>query len=123
MADAVESYVSLQQEIKEIQLKRDFVKKAIIDYCQSEGLNRVYGNIHAITCKLIERTDFSEEEVKALLEPEGLWDKVLSFDPSRLKLLLADGEVAEDIKNRLETLKRIVPTHTQLWVKKLAEEE
>ena len=122
-ADAVESYVSLQQEIKELQLKLDDVKKAIIDFCQSEGLNRVFGSEHAITCKLMERTGFSEDEVRALLEPEGLWDRVLSFDQSRLKQLLADEEVTGDIKDRLETLRQIVSSRPQLWVKKLVEEE
>jgi len=123
VAELVESYVSLQQKIKEIQLERDDIREAIIDFCQSEGLSRVYGNVHAITYKLMERTVFSEEEVKALLEPEGLWDRVLSFDQARLKHILADGELTEDIKYRLEKLKRIVSTYPQLWAKKLAEEE
>ena len=53
-------------------------------------MNRVFGSDHEITYKLVERTGFSEDEVKAILEPEGLWEKVLAFDPSRLKQLLDD---------------------------------
>ena len=71
----------------------------------------------------MERTGFSEDEVRALLEPAGLWEKVLSFDQSQLKQLLADEEVAEDIRNRLKALRQVVSTHPQLWVKKLIEEE
>ena len=123
VADAVERYVSLQQEIKELQVKFDEVKQAIVAFCQKGALNRVHGSEHAITCKLIERAGFNEDEVRALLEPEGLWDNVLSFDQSRLKQFLADEAVAKDIKNRLEALRRVVSTRPQLWVKKLIEEE
>jgi len=123
VADAVEQYVSLQEQIKELQLKFNELKQTIISFCQTEGLNRVYGGEHAITYKLMEKTGFSEDEVRALLEPEGLWDRVLSLDQSRLKQLLSDEGMAKDIRNKLETLRQVISTYPQLWVKKLKEEE
>jgi len=123
IADAVEQYVSLREQIKELQLKLDELKQMIISFHQAEGLNRVYGSEHAITYKLVEMTGFNEDEVRVLLEPEGLWEGVLSLDQSRLKQLLAGEEVAENIRNKLEAMRRIVSTHPQLWVKKLREEE
>jgi len=48
----------------------------------------------------VEKTGFSEDEVRALLEPEGLWHKVLSIDQSRLKQLAADETVAKDIRDK-----------------------
>lgn len=122
-ADAVERYASLQKQIKELQLQLDEAKQTIINFCQSEGLKRVYGNEHAITYKLVERLGFSEDEARALLEPEGLWEKVLSLDQSRLKRLLTDEEVAEDVKNKLTALRQVISTSPQLWVKRLLEEE
>ena len=86
-------------------------------------MNRVFGTEHAITYKLLERTGFSEDEARTLLEPAGLWDSVLSLDQSRLKKLLADEGVAEDIKKRLKELRQVISTYPQLWVKRLAEEE
>ena len=122
-ADTVERYASLQKQIKELQLQLDEAKQAIIDFCQSQGLNRVFGTEHATTYKLVERTGFSEDEVRALLEPEGLWDKVLGFDQSRLKQLLADETATEEIKNKLEALRKVLSTSPQLWVKKIIEED
>ena len=122
-ADAVERYASLQEQIKELQLEIDEIKQTIVDFCQAQGLNRVFGSEHAITYKLMERTGFSEDEARAILEPEGLWDRVLSFDQSQLKQLLADEEVAGDIRNKLKALKQVVSTYPQLWVKGLAEQE
>jgi len=122
VTEAVEQYVSLQEQIKALQLKLDELKEMIISYCQAEGINRVYGIENAITYKLVEMTGFSEDEVRALLEPEGLWDKVLSFDQSQLKRLIADEAIAEDVRKKLEALRQIIGTSPRLWVRKLKEE-
>jgi hypothetical protein len=122
VAEVVDQYASLQEQIKELQLKLDELKQMVIDYCQAEGLNRVYGRENAITYKLVEMTGFSEDEVRALLEPEGLWDRVSGLDQSRLNQLLADEGVAQDIRNKLEALRRVVSTSPRLWVRRLKEE-
>ena len=121
--EVVEQYVSLQGQIRELQLKFEEIKQVIIDFCQAEGLNRVYGREHAITYKLVERTGFSEDEVRALLEPEGLWNRVLSLDQSNLNQLITDEEVAKDIKDKLEALRQVISASPRLWVRRLIEEE
>jgi len=122
-AGAVERYVSLQSQIKELQLEFNEIKQGLADFCQAEGLNRVYGAEHALTYKLVEKTGFGEDEVRALLEPEGLLDRVLSLDSAKLKELISDEAVAKDIRNRLEALKQVISSYPQFWPKKLAEEE
>jgi RecB family exonuclease len=121
--DAVERYASLQAQIKELQEQLDEVKQSIIEYCRAEGLNRVFGSEHEITYKLVEKTGFSEDEVKAVLGPEGLWEKVLGFDPSLLKQLLADKTLPPDLKKKLESLKRIASSYPQVWLRTRAGEE
>ena len=121
--DAAERYASLQKEIKELQLQLDEAKQAIIDFCQAEGLNRVFGSEHDITYKLVERTGFNEEEVRALLEQAGLWEKVLGFDQSRVKQLLTDAELDKEIRDKLKALKQVISTHPQLWIARHTNEE
>jgi len=99
------------------------IRQTIIDYCQAEGLNRVFGSEHEATYKLVEKTGFNEEEVKAILEPAGWWEKVLGFDPTRLKQLLADKAVSADIKKKLESLKRITSTYPQLRLRQHSGED
>ncbi len=123
IAETVERYVSLQEEIKELQSNLNELKQMVVDFCQAEGLNRVYGRKNALTYKLVEMTGFKEEEVRALLEPEGLWHRVLNFDQSRVKKLLADEEVNRDIRNKLATLRRVISTSPRIWAKKIQEEE
>jgi len=120
--EAVERYVSLQVQIKDLQLQLDEIKPLIADFCQAEGLNHVYSREHTITCKLVERTFFSEDEVRALLEPTGLWQQVLSFDQVSVNRLLADEGVAEGIRIKLEALKQVISASPRLWVRRLIEE-
>ena len=122
-AEAVEDYVSLQAQVKELETQLEEIKQTIIDFCQAEGLNRVFGREHAITYKLMEKAGFSEDEVRALLEPEGLWSRVLSFDQSKLKQLVTDEGVAEDIREKLEALRQVISSSPRLWVRRLIEEE
>jgi putative RecB family exonuclease len=119
-ADAVERYAGLQVLIKEMQMQLEETKQMIVEFCQQESLNRVFGSEHECTCKLVERTGFDEDEVRSALEPAGLWDKVLGLDLSRLKQLLADDATPVEIKAKIESLKRITSSYTQLWLKKRA---
>ena len=123
VTEAVEQFVSLQAQIKELQLQLEDIRQMIINACQAEGLNRVYGREHAITYKLVEKAGFDEDGVRALLEPEGLWNRLLSLDQAKLKELLSDETVARDIRHKLEALKRVIATYPQLRVRRLIGEE
>ncbi|MBA7709026.1 hypothetical protein ES703_117933 [subsurface metagenome] len=121
--EVVEHYVSLQSQIKELESQLEEIKQMITNFCQAEGLNRVYGREHAITYRLVDKASFSEGEVRALLEPEGLWQRVLSLDQSRLKQLITDEAVAKDIRHKLEALRQVISTSPRLWVRRLIKEE
>jgi len=121
--EAVEDYISLQAQIKELKSQLEEVRQVIIDFCQAEGLNRVFGREHAITYKLVEKAGFNEDDVRTLLEPEGLWNRVLSFDPAKLEQLITNDEVAQDIREKLKALKRVIAASPRLWPRRLVEEE
>ncbi len=121
--EAVEHYVSLQAQIKELESQLEEIKQMITSFCQVERLNRVYGREHAITYRLVDKIGFSEGEVRALLEPEGLWQRVLSLDQSRLKQLITDEAVAKDVRRKLEALRQVISASPRLWVRRLIEEE
>jgi putative RecB family exonuclease len=119
----VERYVSLQGQIKELQLELDELKRGLADFCRAEGLTRVYGTEHALTYKLVEKSGFSEEAVRALLEPAGLLDRVLSLDSAKLKELITDEAIAREIRDKLAALKQVVSSYPQFWPRKLVDEE
>jgi hypothetical protein len=122
-AEAVERYAAIDAQLKELQAELEEIRPTIINYCQAEGLNRVFGSEHEITYKLMEKTGFNEAEVRAILEPAGWWEKVLGFDPARLKELLGDKAVSADIKKKIKSLQRVVSTYPQLRLRKRELEE
>jgi putative RecB family exonuclease len=122
-ADAVEEYVALQSQIKELKSRLEELRQVIVDFCQAEGLNRVFGQEHAVTCKMMEKAGFDEDAVRALLEPVGLWPQVTSFDPERLKRLLDDEGVAKEIRDKIRALEQVLATFPRLSVRRLAKEE
>ena len=122
-AEAVEKYAALQSQIKELETQIEEARQVIGEFCEAEGLNRIYGSEHEITYKLIERTGFDEDEVRLLLEPEGLWEKVLGMDQSLVRQVLTDKEITANIREKLESLKRITGSYPQLRLKKRTEEE
>jgi len=122
-ADAVERYAALQALIKEMQAELEETRQMIVEFCQDQCLNRVFGSEHEATYKLVERAGFSDDEVKAILEPLGLWQQVVGLDQARLKQLLADKATAADIRKKIESLKRITSSYPQLWLRKRNGEE
>jgi putative RecB family exonuclease len=123
VTESVERYVALQKEIKGLELELKELKEMITAYCQQRGLKRVFGNSHALTYGVRETTSYNEPEVKALLEPAGLWPRVLGFDQYKLRELIKDETVAQELRQKLSELKQVVSTNPQLWVRRLVEEE
>jgi len=121
--DAIETYAGLQAQIKELEKQLEEARAKIIAYCQAEGLNRLYGTEHEITYKLVEKTGFDGDELKGVLGPAGLWERVLGFDPSLLKQLVADDAVPGEIRKQIAGLRRIVSCYPQLRVKERSAEE
>lgn len=120
-SEIVELYASLQSQKKDLELQLDALKQLIYTFCADNGYSRLYGPQHAITYRIMNRNEFSEEEVKAILEPAGLWQQVLSFDPSLVKELLETDTLKSELRQQLEGLRRITSSFPMLSVKKLKE--
>jgi len=121
--EAIERCVSVQSRIKELELELDEIKAQLVDFCESQNLNRLYSPKYTLTFRRIERLGFSEDEVRALLEPLGLWTKVLGYNEAMVKQLIESSELTAGIRRELEKLKKIKSAYPQFWVKKITEEE
>jgi len=121
--ETVERYVSAQNGIKELKAQLEEMRETIANFCQDNNLNRVFGKEYAITCKLVEKLGFNEDEIKALLEPEGLWQQVLSLDQAKLMKMARNETLAEEIKVKMAKLKKVISTSPRLWVRRVTQEE
>ena len=121
--EVVERYAELQSQKREIEARLDELKQMLCNYCETEGFKRLFGQNHAITYRKVERTGFAEESVKELLEPAGLWEKVLKFDPSLLKELLESQDLNAELRKKLESLEQVISSYSMLSTKTLQGEE
>ena len=121
--EIVEEYAALQDRRREIEAQLEELKQMICCYCEENGLQRLFGDDHAVTYRMVERAGFIEEKVRALLEPTGLWPRVLKFDPSLVKALLEADYLNPDLRRKLENLKGATSSYAVLYVKHLREEE
>ena len=118
IADVVERYASLQEEQKNIESELNELKDLIVQYCKASEINRIFGKEHAITYKTMKRTGYDGNKVKAVLEPVGLWDRVLKFDAAMLKALVESSDMPEDIKKKIVAL-AVEVSYPQLLTKQL----
>jgi putative RecB family exonuclease len=121
--EAIERYVSIKSRIAELELELDALKSQLVDYCECQNLNRLYSPKYQMTFRRIERLGFSEVEVKALLEPLGLWAKVLGFNEAMVKQFMESSEITSNIRRELVKLRKVKTAYTQFNVKKMSEEE
>jgi len=117
----IEEYSSLKDKEKELNIRIRAIAERINAYCEEKGLSRIFGERHAITRTKSERKGYDEARLKELLEPKGLWEKLLSYDDSLIKELLSSDEIDEDLKAEIRKLEEVKKTYHQLRVKELKE--
>lgn len=122
IADIIERYAALQDEQKLVEKELNEFKEIIIRYCEAGSINRVFGPQHSITYRVIQRTGYDEGKTKAVLEPAGLWDRVLKFDAAKVAVILKSDDVPAEIKERINSLSEVVSSYPRLWLKESKED-
>ncbi len=122
IAASIERYAALHDERSLIDREVKELRELIVQYCQVGGLNRVFGPEHAVTYRMVERTGYDEEKIRAMLEPLDLWDSVVRLDPTKLRALLDRNDVPPEIKESISSLAEVVSRYPQLWLKQLKQD-
>ncbi|MEE9611182.1 MAG: hypothetical protein V3W19_08015, partial [Desulfatiglandales bacterium] len=55
----------------------------------------------------VSRRSYDERDIRKILEPKRLWERVVSLDSKQLKKLLSDPEVDDDIKEKIRALEEV----------------
>lgn len=121
--EAVEQYVDLQRQKKEIEAQIDDLRQQIIQYCEAHQYQRVFSSEHAVSYKRAERTGYDEEKVRSILEPTGMWPRVLKYNSGLVEELLEADYLNSEIRKKLLSLKQVITSYSMLTVKKLKVQE
>lgn len=96
----VSQYLELKEKRKKEKDKIDELQQLINQYCDENGVERVFSDRGYVTRLPQTRTSYDENKVRQILEPLGKWKEVLSLDSNKLKK--AVGELPEEIRNKIE---------------------
>jgi RecB family exonuclease len=121
--EVVEQYAALQAQKKKIETQIEALRQQIAQYCEVHEYKRIFSSEHAISYKMVERTGYNEQKVRAVLEPTGLWPRVLKYDSNLVRDLLEADYLNAEIRRKLIALKEVTTSFSMLTVKKLKGEE
>lgn len=107
ITSVVEEYARLKKRHREIEERISELAADIHRYCEDNRVARIYGKEHVVYRNEYVRRSYDGEEVRSLLVPKGMWDRVLGFDAKLLKELLADPDVDEELKEKIKSLERV----------------
>lgn len=119
----IEEFSELKQKERELKEKIKDLAEDIHAYCEENDLARIFSDDHAVSRIKTQRKGFDEARLKEILEPLGLWEKVLSFDESLTSALLSDDSIEEQLKAEIRRLEEVKKTYYQLRVKEIDEKE
>lgn len=118
----VSRYASLRKDKEKAQEEMSQLAEIIHDYCEKHNLERLYSDNAVISRGKRLTQNYDAVKLREILEPLGLWDKIIKVDASSISQLLKDASLAEEVKQAIETAKEVENISYALYVKDLKEE-
>jgi len=98
------------------------LKEILVRYFEEKGIKEVCSGSHRIFQVITKKDEYDEDEVRKILEPEGLWERVVSLNGKELAQLLRDPHFSLDVKKRLDAI-RLVKEISQIRYSKVKDIE
>ncbi len=111
----LKEYHQLKSEDKKNSRRIAELQKIINDYCNLNGLERVFGDGIYITRVLQQRYSYDLDKVRSVLEPLGKWSEVISVDSVKLKKVISELPYKE--KKEIEKAKELKKEFKSLSLK------
>ncbi|OGD32360.1 hypothetical protein A3C91_04860 [Candidatus Azambacteria bacterium RIFCSPHIGHO2_02_FULL_52_12] len=80
----VAEYAALKAGTQQNEKRIEELKKIIGDFCDAQGVERVFGDGNYVSRKLQKRYAYDIAKIKAILEPLNLWNEIADIDGKKL---------------------------------------
>jgi RecB family exonuclease len=118
MTEIVDEWIDLKRRGREVYRRLDELSPLINAFADEHGYRRLFGTDGAAIDRRPQHvTAPVEEQVRAILEPLGLWERVLSIDPAKLNALIESRTLPPDVEDRLLASREEVRTQFALYLK------
>lgn len=115
MTAVVDEWISLKRRTREIARRLEELAPLIHAFCEEHGYRRLFGSDGAAVDRRPQHvTEPVDERVRGILEPLGLWDRVVSVDPEKLSALIESRILPPEVEDALLASRREVRTRHAL---------
>ena len=87
-------------------------------FCEEHDYRRLFGSDGAAVDRRVQHvTSPDERKLRSILEPLGMWEKVLSVDPKKLNDLIESRSLPPDVEDAVLSSREEVRTQYALFLK------
>ena len=118
MTEIVDEWIGLKRTARDVYRRFDELNPLINAFADEHGYRRLFGTDGAAIDRRPQHvTAPVEDRVRAILEPMGLWDGVLSVDPAKLNALIESRKLQPDVEDALLASREEVRTQHALYLR------
>ena len=116
--EMVDEWIRLKRETRAAYRRFDELVPLINAFADEHGYRRLFGSDGAAIDRRAQHvTAPIEAKVREILEPLGLWEQVLSVDPTKLNALIESRSLSPDVEDALLASREEVRTQHALYLR------
>jgi putative RecB family exonuclease len=121
MTELVNEWIALKREDWQRYRRLEELRALINAFCEEHGYRRLYGSDgSAVDRRPVHVTAPDLTAIRAILEPMGLWEQVVSVDPKKMSDLIESRRLPPDVEDALLASREDVRTQYSLHLKDAA---
>jgi RecB family exonuclease len=121
MSAVVDEWIGLKRQDWETYRRLEDLKALINSFCEEHGYQRLFGTDGAAIDRRAQHVTAPDtDRIRRILEPLGLWDRVLTVDPKKLSDLIESRALPPDVEDALLASREEVRTQYALYLKEPA---
>ncbi len=118
ITEIVDEWIALKRQTRATYRRFDELVPLINAFADEHGYRRLFGSDGAAIDRRPQHvTAPIEERVREILQPLGLWERVLSVDPAKLNALIESRSLPPDVEDRLLASREEIRTQYALYLK------
>jgi putative RecB family exonuclease len=118
MTEVVDEWIGLKRQGREVYRRIDELAALINAFCDEHGYGRLFGTDGAAVDRRPQHvTAPNEMALRSILEPLGLWERVLSVDTRKLNDLIESRSIPPDVEDAILASREEVRTQYALFLR------
>jgi len=122
MTEIVDEWIDLKRRGRETYRRIDELAALINAFADEHGYRRLFGSDGAAVDRRPQHVTAPDDaKIRTILEPLGLWERVLSVDPRKLNDLIESRTLSPDVEDAILASREEVRTQHALYLKENAQ--